>query len=380
MDDNQGQNKKRRLGKGLSELLGEARVGTPKIAAKRGSDIAGQSPVAAQYSPASDATQNIANMAVSQEGSAAIDMSPAENEAEMMKQEIENLPSGPDQSFAHKATHLKQQIEKKLSFICPIELIEPNSDQPRKAFDADILRGLADSIEEFGILQPLIVVKKEDEEGYMIVAGERRWRASQMAGLKEVPVILKDYDMINVAQVALIENIQRQDLSPIEEAKAYASLVSDYDMTQNEIAVRVGKSRSYIANMLRMLRLGDGLKDLLERGEISVGHAKVLAGVEPELADKLAKDIVKRGLNVRELERKIAGQEDLEQSSKQAKAKPSKDADTLALEADLAAALGTKAEINMQRKGAGEVVVSFSSFEELDEICRRLSHPGGIHE
>ena len=312
-------NKKRRLGKGLSELLGEVRNDKFK------------------------------------------DNQVQENE----------VPAVPRETFDETESMLND-IEKKLAFMLPIEKIEPNTEQPRREFNSEELQSLANSISEFGIIQPLVVIKSNDNDNYLLVAGERRWRASQIAGLKEVPVILKDYDMSNVMQVALIENIQRSDLNPIEEAMGYMHLINKYEMTQNELGTRVGKSRSYIANMMRMLNLDQSIQDMLKDKKLSVGHAKILASLNEEDAKLLANEIITKGLNVRDLEKRI----NKSNSGKHKVLTKSldKDEDTLALEADLAAALGITVKIDSLGGQKGNVVLSYSSLEELDEICKRLCH------
>ena len=159
-----------------------------------------------------------------------------------------------------------------------IRLVEPNRDQPRKDFDEQSLQELADSISLHGIIQPLIVRKKDQH--YEIIAGERRWRAAKLAGLKEVPVIIKDYSEEEIAEISLIENIQRSDLNPIEEAKAYEKLINSYGLTQESLAERISKSRTVVTNALRLLRLPEDVQELLEKGIISTGHAKVILGAE----------------------------------------------------------------------------------------------------
>lgn len=187
-----------------------------------------------------------------------------------------------------------------------ISLIEPNASQPRGKFDDDKLSELADNIKKHGVLQP-ILVRPIANGGYQIVAGERRWRAARLAGLTEIPVYIKDLDDLQTAQVALIENVQRQDLSPLEEAGAYKKLMDAYGMTQQDISEAVGKSRSVVANSLRLLSLGEMCKKLLEDGKITVGHAKMLAGIDDENKQaELGKLCEQDGLTVRELENAAA--------------------------------------------------------------------------
>lgn len=187
-----------------------------------------------------------------------------------------------------------------------ISEIEPNPDQPRREFDPEALSQLADSIATHGLIQPIVVRSAGTDGLYQIIAGERRWRASKMAGLTEIPVIVKELDDSKAAQVALIENIQREDLNPIEEAAGYRSLMDEYSMTQEEVAKQVGKSRSAVANSTRLLDLPDGVKELVKTGQLSAGHAKVLLSVhdEDEMV-RLALNTVSKSLSVRETEKAI---------------------------------------------------------------------------
>jgi ParB family chromosome partitioning protein len=199
----------------------------------------------------------------------------------------------------------QEQEDKKGITTISISLVEPNKGQPRKDFDREKIQELADSIKENGLLQPILVTPLENG-GYRIVAGERRWRAARLAGLKEVPVYVRELSEKQVMQLALIENIQRQDLTPIEEAKAYKQLMDKYFMTQQELAKAVGKSRSAIANAVRLLELAEPVQKYLDRGELSVGHAKVLAGLSDEQLQVQAADLaLSDGLSVRELENEV---------------------------------------------------------------------------
>lgn len=182
--------------------------------------------------------------------------------------------------------------------------IEPNRDQPRKEFDKESLEELKDSIVQYGVLQPLVVVKKG--KYYEIVAGERRWRAAKLAGLKEVPVIIKELSEREISEVSLIENIQRENLNPIDEAMAFRQLLDTYSLKQDEVATKVGKSRVYITNSTRLLRLPEKVREYVANGELSTGHAKVLLGVEdPAILENLAKDIVEHKLSVRDTEKLV---------------------------------------------------------------------------
>ena len=191
-----------------------------------------------------------------------------------------------------------------------ISSIEPRSDQPRKQFDREALEALADSIAAYGVLQPILVRQNAEFEGnYEIIAGERRWRAAKMAGLSEIPAIVLDGDDRKTAQISLIENLQREDLNPIEEAAAMQSLIDRFDMTQDEVARQVGKSRSAVTNMLRLLELPDAVLDMVKNGELSAGHARALLGLgDTAMMATLARRIAAKGLSVRETERLVQQQ------------------------------------------------------------------------
>jgi ParB family chromosome partitioning protein len=262
--------------------------------------------------------------------------------------------------------------------LVPIERIEPNPEQPRRVFAPEALQDLANSIREKGVIQPLIVrVSPRDSNKYEIVAGERRWRASQMAQLHELPILVRDFDDTEVLEVAIIENIQRADLNPVEEAAGYKQLMEKFGHTQERLAEALGKSRSYIANSMRLLQLPEDVIDHLQEGRLSTGHARAL--ITSDHASELAKQIVTRGLSVRDTERlvKKAAQGETApkpRQEKMVKAKGEKDADTIALEGDLSAALGMRVSVD-HKEGTeeGMITVKYASLDQLDEICRRLS-------
>ena len=253
----------------------------------------------------------------------------------------------------------------------PIEQIFPNPEQPRRNFPEKDLEDLTASIKEKGIIQPLIVRKKSNSsDAYEIVAGERRWRAAQLAKLHELPVIIRSYSDIEVLEIAIIENIQRSDLNPIEEAAGYRQLMDRFGHTQEMLATALGKSRSHIANFMRLLQLPDEVLDLVRHGRLSSGHARAIITTENPV--ELARIIVKKGLSVREAER----------LAKAPKIKPTlkavntaeKDADTRALEGDLSANLGMKVCIDhSQGKDGGKVTISYATLEQLDDLCRALT-------
>lgn len=253
----------------------------------------------------------------------------------------------------------------------PIEFIEPNPDQPRRTFDADRLEELAASIREKGVIQPLIVRRHPRKDNhYEIVAGERRWRAAQIAQQHELPVIIRDLSDTEVLEVAIIENIQRADLNPLEEALSYRQLMDRFGHTQEKLAEALSKSRSHIANQLRLLNLPVEVQDFLRDGKLTAGHARaMITALDPI---RLARDTVSKGLSVREVER--LAQKPRDAAPKAPAALRSKDADTVALENDLSAALGLKVSIAAKGAQSGQVVVAYADFEELDRICQALSN------
>lgn len=255
--------------------------------------------------------------------------------------------------------------------------LHPGKYQPRHNFSDEQLQDLAGSIREKGVLQPLLVRPHPEQVGeFEIIAGERRWRASQLAQIHEVPVIVRDFDDKETLEVALVENLQRQDLSPLEEADGFHRLMHEFSHTQEQLAQALGKSRSHVANTLRLLTLPGEVKDLLDAGTLSAGHARCLVGVSG--AADLAKEIVSKGLNVRQTEKLVKGGD--EASAKAKPSKPVKDADTVALEHDLANMLGLKVNIK-DRGGKGQVVIKYETLEQLDGVLARLTHgPSAIDE
>jgi len=249
--------------------------------------------------------------------------------------------------------------------------LHPGKYQPRHQFGDEQLHDLSESIREKGVLQPLLVRPHPELVGeFEIIAGERRWRAAQLAQVHEVPVIVRDFDDRETLEVALVENLQRQDLSPLEEADGYHRLMHEFSHTQEQLAQALGKSRSHIANTLRLLTLPGEVKDLLDGGILSAGHARCLVGNSN--AATLAQEVVKKGLNVRQTEQLV--KVDAEPHAVKSKTtKPVKDADTVALEHDLANMLGLKVEIK-DRNGKGTVVVHYESLEQLDGVLARLTH------
>jgi ParB family transcriptional regulator, chromosome partitioning protein len=257
--------------------------------------------------------------------------------------------------------------------LIPVERIAPNPDQPRRAFSEDALSELAASIREKGIIQPLIV--RPDPAGgggYQIVAGERRWRAAQRAQVHEVPVIVRDFDDTEVLEVAIIENIQRADLNPVEEAQGYRQLMDRFGHTQEQLASAMGKSRSHIANLMRLLGLPGDVLDMLRDGLLSAGHARAL--ITTGNPSELARQAVAKGLSVREVEKlaKIGGASG--KGGRPPKPPVEKDADTRALEGDLSAALAMTVSIDHdQAHGNGTLSIKYKDLTELDDLIRILN-------
>jgi ParB family chromosome partitioning protein len=256
----------------------------------------------------------------------------------------------------------------------PVEKLRPGRFQPRRMFDQGAIDDLVESVKEKGILQPILVRPwPEDPDVFEIIAGERRWRAAQAAMLHEVPAIVRDLTDREALEVALIENLQRQDLSPLEEAEGYRRLMDDFSHTQEELAKTVGKSRSHVANTMRLLALPGPVKQLLDDGSLTAGHARALLTSADPVG--LAAQVVAKGLNVRQTERLASQGPDKAKARKDGGAS-AKDADLLSLERDLSNLLGLKVAITLQGKG-GELSVQYSTLEQLDDVLHRLSN--GLH-
>ena len=271
-----------------------------------------------------------------------------------------DLNNDQDMNFVEDPSNIKRS--KTLSLI-PIEKIQPNRNQPRKTFSGEELTELKNSIESKGLLQPIIV--REKASYYEIVAGERRWRAAQLAQLHEIPALIKELTDIEVLEIAIIENIQRSNLNPYEEALGYKQLLEKFNYTQEELASNLGKSRVYITNLTRLLNLPDSVIKFLKDGTITVGHARALIGVDKAL--EIAKSIVKNELSVRETERLVK-----EFSKKNLKSKSTlkaKDADTQMLESELSAELGFPVSISHNEgEKRGRLVFNYRSLEDLDRV------------
>ena len=251
--------------------------------------------------------------------------------------------------------------------------VEPNSNQPRKVFDDEALNELSESIKEHGVISPIIVSPPVNGY-YKIIAGERRWRASKLAGVKTIPAIIKEYDELNLYEVALIENLQRQDLNPVEEAMGYKKLMDDFNLTQEKIAERLSKSRSSIANSLRLLSLSKTALEYLAKGEISTGHAKILVALDAKIQTKLAKEVAEKSLSVRELENMV------KVLSKKPKQKIKQDYNLMLafeqIEKKIADSLSTKVKIASSKNGKGKITIDYYSTEDLERITNLLANNG----
>jgi ParB family chromosome partitioning protein len=252
--------------------------------------------------------------------------------------------------------------------VIDIARIRPNPAQPRKHFDGDALDELAQSIAQHGLLQPILVRQNGDD--YLIIAGERRWRAAQRAQLHAIPAVVRDDGDEAMAEIALIENVQRQDLNAIEEAEGYAALIERYGHAQESVAKIVGKSRSHVTNLLRLLDLPDGVRQMLLRGDISMGHARAIA-TAPD-PDHLAKEIVANGLSVRQAEQLAKASKPAATTSRPGKVAAPINADIAALERQLGDMLGLRVKVGHAGKG-GTVSLHYSTLDQLDMICQRLS-------
>ena len=253
----------------------------------------------------------------------------------------------------------------------PIEFLKPNPRNPRRAFSESELAELTSSIKQHGVIQPLVVRPvKGATDRFEIIAGERRWRASQAAGLHEVPIVPVDVNDSDALQLAIIENVQREDLNPLEEAQGYHALADEFKRSQEDIAKIVGKSRSHVANMMRLTRLPAEVQAYIAAGQLSAGHARALIGVPDPLA--AAKRIVEEGLNVRQAEALAHVEGVPERKPQKARGGKTKDTDTVALEKRVSDALGLKVAVNHRDPG-GTVQISYRNLEQLDEVMRRLA-------
>ena len=253
----------------------------------------------------------------------------------------------------------------------PVDLIQRGRYQPRRNFDEDKLRELADSINAQGMVQP-IVVRPLGDNKYEIIAGERRWRAAQMAGLSEVPVVVREVDDQSAMAMALIENIQRDDLNPLEEATALHRLLNEFELTHQLVAQAVGKSRTTVTNLIRLLDLNPEVKDLLERGEIEMGHARALLALDGKTQTEAAKQVAAKGLSVRETEALVRRLSEPRPSATSQPAEEEQDPDVRRLLSDLTERLGAKVALQQGAGGKGRLVISYNNLEELEGILDHI--------
>lgn len=266
----------------------------------------------------------------------------------------------------------------------PLVWLQPGKFQPRRSFDEAALKELAESIREHGVLQPLLVRPVAEKDRYEIIAGERRWRASQIAGVHEVPVIIRELSDADALEIALIENIQRQDLSALEEADGYQRLIAEFNHTQEDLAKIIGKSRSHIANTLRLLNLPNGVKKYLQEGAITAGHARAL--LVAENPEELVEEIIRDKLSVREVEQRVrkpdpiaaiaTGVATATTSLRRGALVTHIDANTQALEKDLTNELGLKVKLSTNADGSGAITIAYKTLDQLEELLKKLRLPG----
>ena len=276
-----------------------------------------------------------------------------------------------------EAKAAEEMDEKGRILMLKLDLVQPNKEQPRKTFDEEKINELAESIKNYGVLQPLLVQK--NDSFYEIIAGERRWRAAKAAGLKEVPAVLKEYSKQEAMEISLIENVQRADLNPIEEALGYKQLIDEFELTQEEIAVRVAKSRTVITNTMRLLKLDEQIQNMLVQGVITSGHARTLLSLEDiQMQLKAAKEILDKKLSVRETERLVKR---LQKEASGEKKEEKKKDETLALiyqdlEDRMKSVMGTKVSIHNKDKNKGRIEIEYYSEAELERIVEMIESIG----
>lgn len=293
-----------------------------------------------------------------------------EEKAADVQKGIEDSKNGKKDKKNVETVVVEKIVEKPVEQKLKVSLIEPNGTQPRKKFDEESLNELAESIKAYGVLQPLIVQKKENH--YEIIAGERRWRAAKLAGLVEVPVIIREYDRQQTMEIALIENVQRDDLNPIEEALAYQRLIQEFSLTQEEIAMRVSKNRATITNSMRLLKLDQRVQQMLIEGQISSGHARALLGLEEgESQYQVGRKIIQENLSVRDVEKLVKL---MNRPEKEKKRETGPDVNLIyrQIEDKLKSIMGTKVIINRKDKNKGRIEIEYYSQEELERLIELM--------
>lgn len=292
---------------------------------------------------------------------------------------LESVNEHPSQYNEIKADTAETKIEEKdknenvsrETLHVRVSLIEPNRNQPRKKFQEESLRELADSMKQYGVLQPLLV--KQNGMMYEIIAGERRWRAAKLAGLSEVPVIVKSFEPQEAAEIAIIENIQREDLGAVEEARAYQSLIENYGMTQEELAERVSKNRTTITNSLRLLQLSEPVLNLLSEGKLTAGHARCLLSVpDAAVQEEIAQEIINKKISVRETEKLVKRLSSEKKKKQTEETEQELDMYLVDLARKLTARLNTKVLIKQGSRGKGKILIDYYSNDDLEKIIEKL--------
>ena len=394
---------KRGLGKGLGAFFGEEVTATKENAAEKVSRSERKEHLMANQGTAKNTEKNgtgaksdrgnAAKTAGNAAGNTAVSTDPSQknnsrtagnSEPIIVEKVVEKIVEKPVEKIVEKIVEkpvekivekvvekpVEKIVEKPVEQTLKLNLIEPNNEQPRKNFDEESLQELADSIKQYGILQPLIVQKKGNH--YEIIAGERRWRAAKLAGITDVPVLIREYDKQQTMEIALIENVQRADLNPIEEAQAFQQLIQEFHLTQEEIANRVSKNRATITNSMRLLKLDVRVQDMLADGKISSGHARALLGLEEgERQYQVAVKIIEEKLSVRDVEKLVKM---MNRPPKEKKPEKGPDIDLIyrQVEDKLKSIMGTKVVINQKDKNKGRIEIEYYSQEELERLIELM--------
>lgn len=378
---------KRGLGKGLGAFFGEEVTATKENAAEKVSRSERKEHLMANQGTAKNTEKNgtgaesDSGKAAKKAGNTAVSTDAAKknnsrnagnSEPVVVEKVVEKIVEKPVEKIVEKVVEkpVEKIVEKPVEQTLKLNLIEPNSEQPRKNFDEESLQELADSIRQYGILQPLIVQKKGNH--YEIIAGERRWRAAKLAGITDVPVLIREYDKQQTMEIALIENVQRADLNPIEEAQAFQQLIQEFHLTQEEIANRVSKNRATITNSMRLLKLDVRVQDMLADGKISSGHARALLGLEEgERQYQVAVKINEEKLSVRDVEKLVKM---MNRPPKEKKPEKGPDIDLIyrQVEDKLKSIMGTKVVINQKDKNKGRIEIEYYSQEELERLIELM--------
>ena len=386
---------KRGLGKGLGAFFGEEVTTTKENAAEKVSRSERKEHLMANQGTAKNTEKNgtvaksdsgnAAKTAGNTAGNTAVSTDPSQKNnsrtagnsepiivEKVVEKIVEKIVEKPVEKIVEKVVEkpVEKIVEKPVEQTLKLNLIEPNNEQPRKNFDEESLQELADSIKQYGILQPLIVQKKGNH--YEIIAGERRWRAAKLAGITDVPVLIREYDKQQTMEIALIENVQRADLNPIEEAQAFQQLIQEFHLTQEEIANRVSKNRATITNSMRLLKLDVRVQDMLADGKISSGHARALLGLEEgERQYQVAVKIIEEKLSVRDVEKLVKM---MNRPPKEKKPEKGPDIDLIyrQVEDKLKSIMGTKVVINQKDKNKGRIEIEYYSQEELERLIELM--------